>query len=89
MSTSQFFRQTIYFATDIDVGWLDVFLIQINKKPQATACGLVYYILILYRFFSQIFKKAIRLLYLELLARRIPHLLGYRNVLVRCPKGLE
>jgi len=32
MSTSQFFRQIIYFATDIDVGWLDVFLIQTNKK---------------------------------------------------------
>ena len=37
MSTSQFFRQTIYFATDIDVGWLDVFLIQSkqkNRKPE-------------------------------------------------------
>ena len=32
MSTSQFFRQTIYFATDIDVGWLDVFLIQSKQK---------------------------------------------------------
>jgi len=31
------FRQTIYFATDIDVGWLDVFLIQSkqkNRKPE-------------------------------------------------------
>ena len=37
MSTSQFFRQTIYFAADIDVGWLDVFLIQSkqkNRKPE-------------------------------------------------------
>ena len=37
MSTSQFFRQTIYFATDIDVGWLDIFLIQSkqkNRKPE-------------------------------------------------------
>jgi hypothetical protein len=36
-STSQFFRQTIYFATDVDVGWLDVFLIQNkqkNRKPE-------------------------------------------------------
>ena len=30
-------EQTIYFATDIDVGWLDVFLIQSkqkNRKPE-------------------------------------------------------
>ena len=25
-------EQTIYFATDIDVGWLDVFLIQSKQK---------------------------------------------------------
>ena len=37
MPTSQFFKRTIYFATDIDVGWLDVFLIQSkqkNRKPE-------------------------------------------------------
>lgn len=37
MSTSHFFKRTIYFATDIDVGWLDDFLIQTkqkNRKPK-------------------------------------------------------
>jgi len=40
MSTSQFFRQTIYFVillTDVDVGQLDNFLFQSkqkNRKPK-------------------------------------------------------
>jgi len=45
ISTSQFFRQTIYFATDIAVGWLDVFLIQNkqkNRKPKP-AVGVLYF----------------------------------------------
>ena len=45
MPTSQFFKRTIYFATDIDVGWLDVFLIQSkqkNRKPEP-AVGVLYF----------------------------------------------
>jgi hypothetical protein len=35
-TNSNFFRQTICFAADIDVGWLDVFLdSEQTKKPQA------------------------------------------------------